>query len=403
MRSLTGFVLAALIAVICSEAWAQDAKAPLKQLTSGQKSSARDAIVGEGKVQEAGLAKVREVGPLSKAAVEDFLKKFAFPFAAQKPGVGKRDLSFKGATRDYTLYVPKTYNPAKAVPLIISLHGAGGTGDGDFKWIWSSDSQNWNGLIACPSGQPAGEQWFKQEEFVFAVLADIRSKFNVDTNCVYITGFSNGGNGAWHFATVYPGLFAAACPRGGGNRWPFEMLGNLRDLGIYLIHGENDTTIPSKDDAENAAKLKEMGFDIVYAQVAGGKHDPYVRENPKVIEYFNKHKRNPWVKKITFVALEGPPTNVYWITVAKPSGELRVEADVQEGNKIAVTVSGTPEVCLHLSDALVDLDKPVVVTLNGTEVHNGPVERKLETLVTDLREWRDVNSAGCVKLAFEVK
>ena len=45
---------------------AQDAKQPIKQLSSGQKSDARAAILGEGKAAEAALAKVKdEIGRAS--------------------------------------------------------------------------------------------------------------------------------------------------------------------------------------------------------------------------------------------------------------------------------------------------------------------------------------------------
>jgi predicted peptidase len=36
------------------------------------------------------------------------------------------------------------------------------------------------------------------------------TNFNVDTNRVYVHRFSNGGNGAWHYAVNFSWLFGAA-------------------------------------------------------------------------------------------------------------------------------------------------------------------------------------------------
>lgn len=375
---------------------------PLKQLSSTQKSDARMAVLGEGKAAEAAFAKVRSVGPLSKQAAEDFARKFVFPVAPQKAGVRKRTIKLGSAERDYTLRVPATYHPARPVPLILSLHGAGGNGEGEYSWMWAAEAERWPGLIACPSGQPPGGQWFpEQEEFLLAVYRDLQSSFNIDANRVYLGGFSNGGNGTWFHAQNHPWLFAAACPRGGGN--PTGQLENLLHLGVYIIHGEKDATIPCDGDRRDAARLKELKYDVVYVEVPDGGHEPFHKETPKVLEFFTKHVRNPWVKKVKFSGRREGPDRIYWVEVTKPSGTARVSAEVTEGNRIALEVGGASEICLHLSDALVDLDKPVVVTLNGAEVHSGPVPRTLEAIVTDLRATRDPSASSSARLVLEVK
>ncbi|MDQ7778824.1 MAG: dienelactone hydrolase family protein [Planctomycetota bacterium] len=393
-----------LVCAACLEAAAQEkTKSPLKQLSSTQKTDARNAVLGEGKTYDTAIAKVREAPPLAKSAVEDFLKKFVFPLPAQKSGLKKRTVKIAAGEREFMLHIPKGYTPAKPLPLIISLHGAGGNGSGEFDWMWAGETKKWTGFVACPSGQPPGAQWFpEQEEFIFALLKDVMTNFNVDTNRVYIHGFSNGGNGAWYYAVNFPWFFGAACPRGGANPCS-DGIENLLNIGVYAIHGEKDTVIPCSRDAENAAKLKELGYDVVYVEFPGGGHEPFQKETPKVIEYFNKHPRNPWPKKINYARREAKPVRAYWVEVTKASGQFQVKAEVQEGNKISIETSGTDEIRLHLSDALVDLDKPVTVTLNGSETHNAVVPRTLEAIVTDLRETRDLNAAASAWLVLEVK
>jgi len=383
--------------------FSQEQKAPIKQLSSQQKSDAQKAITCDDKTFEKVIENIRKVGPLSKNAVDDFLKNFTYPYQQQRKGITKRTVKTKDGEGTYALFVSETYIQTKSSPLIISLHGAGGNGDGEYQWIWASYAKKWNGLIACPSGQPPGAQWFpEQEEFVLNIYKDMLKNFNVDTNHVYIHGFSNGGNGAWYYGVSFPWLFGATCPRGGA--CPVSQnLKNLLSIGTYVIHGSNDTVIESSHDKETTAKLKELGYDVVYVEMPNGNHEPFHKETPKVIEYFNKHPRNPWPKKIIYKSNNAQSQKVYWIEVTQASGSFSLEVEINEENKIVITSQGIDEMNLHLSDALVNMDKPVVVLLNDDEVHNQLVSRSLETLVMDLRQYWDMRNAGYAYLKFNVK
>lgn len=154
---------------------------------------------------------------------------------------------------------------------------------------------------------------------------------------------------------------------------------------------------------EPRTPLKELGYDVVYVEIPGGPHEPFQKETPKVIEYFNKHVRNPWPKKFVYSIREAKPVRAYWVEVVKASGSVDLKAEVQEGNRISITCSGAEEIELRLCDDLADLDKPVTVALNGAEVHNAVVPRTLEAIVLDFRQGRDQNAAGCARLKMNPK
>lgn len=399
-----GFILGIIILFFTSILiHSQDKKEPLKQLSSQQKNDAQKAVTCDDKSFEKLIENIRKVGPLSKNAVDDFLKNFTYPYQQQRKGITKKTVKTEKGERTYALFVPDTYVQTKPSPLIISLHGAGGNGDGEYQWIWASYSKKWNGFIACPSGEPPGAQWFpEQEEFILNIYRDMLRNFNVDTNRVYIHGFSNGGNGAWYYGVSFPWLFGAACPRSGGCSVS-QNLKNLLNIGTYVIHGSSDTVIGSSHDKETTNKLKELGYDVVYVEIPNGKHEPFHNETPKVIEYFNKHPRNPWPKKIIYNSNNTLSQKVYWIEVTQTSGSFSVEAEINEENKIVITSQGVDGINLHLSDVLVNMDKPVVVLLNDDEVHNQIVSRSLETIVMDLRQYWDIKSASSAYLKLTVK
>jgi membrane-associated protease RseP (regulator of RpoE activity) len=56
----------------------------------------------------------------------------------------------------------------------------------------------------------------------------------------------------------------------------------------------------------------------------------------------------------------------------RPAG--RVVGEIKPGNQIVLTTHGVSSLRLHLARPLVDPTKPVTVTLNGKQVHSGPVQ-----------------------------
>ena len=57
----------------------------------------------------------------------------------------------------------------------------------------------------------AGAMWWEQKPtaMVDQLLLEILRSYNVDTNRIYLAGFSNGGSAALYFGTLWPGRWAA--------------------------------------------------------------------------------------------------------------------------------------------------------------------------------------------------
>ena len=118
-------------------------------------------------------------------------------------------------------------------------------------------------------------------------------EFDADPDRVYITGLSMGGYGTWDLIARYgTDLFAAAMPCcGGGDPARAE---KLKDLPIWIFHGEADSTVPVMLPRRMYTALKEAGSDnVFYKEYPGVQLDCWTQtyRNPEVWKWLFSQKR----------------------------------------------------------------------------------------------------------------
>ncbi len=135
---------------------------------------------------------------------------------------GIRHLNVNGTNRTFTLYVPKSYNPATKTPLVIDYHGIFGNGAGHMESSGYKQVADTEGfLVAYPDGIDSA--WnigpcctFSREvddvAFARAIVKKIHSEANLDEARIYAAGFSNGGGMTQYLACHAADLFAAVAP-----------------------------------------------------------------------------------------------------------------------------------------------------------------------------------------------
>ena len=68
-----------------------------------------------------------------------------------------------------------------------------------------------NVLVIAPQC-PEGTRWTDHVEALKSLLNDAVARYGVDTDRIYLTGLSLGGQGVWHLGAAHPDLFAALAP-----------------------------------------------------------------------------------------------------------------------------------------------------------------------------------------------
>jgi len=261
----------------------------------------------------AGRLELRTFDPDKDLAAADAIaaaaKSGKDPFAG-RTGDFKRHYLLEPANEilPYRMYVPTSYNGTKAFPLIIALHGLGGTEDAffdNYNKVLPPLAEAHGYIVAAPLGyrvdgsygwglgtappDPATRRVQElSEQDVMRVLQRVREQYKIDAGRIYLMGHSMGGIGTWKIAEKYPDVWAAIAPIS-GTGVP-ETLERLRQLPEIVVHGDNDPTVNVAGSRAMVAKLKALGVEHKYIEVPGGLHSDVVAPNiAAVVEFFDAH------------------------------------------------------------------------------------------------------------------
>lgn len=346
----------------------------------------------------------------------------------------------------YTVVV-RGERPKNGYPLFISLHG-GGMYSGKEKLNsphgWDVNTREWQTQIQFAMGgiyEPAGvyfiprmaddtlgRWWHPFNIKIFKRAIKLTALFNdVDLNKVYMMGVSQGGYGTCHLAPFMADYLAAAGPMAGGMMTETE---NLRNLPFRSDIGENDTMYDRiKLAKELHAKLDENrsndpeGYINELNIQAGRGHGISYRETPN---WLVKHTRDPYPSKIVwrcFAKNDHYASDFYWLSLTDTpnKGEFQLSAEIdRKTNSVNLTAKEviladeaskadaerplkSSDIIVHLNDKLIDLDKEVIINVNGKQLFKGMVERKLQNMVNNLAQRGDINYAFPAQVTINLK
>jgi poly(3-hydroxybutyrate) depolymerase len=226
-----------------------------------------------------------------------------------KTGDIERHYLLEGANEimPYRVYVPKTYDGTRAWPLVIALHGLGGTEDG-----WMDGYQQRlpalaekhgyiavsplgyrsDGFYGFSYGNDAASRRKQQlsEQDVMQVLGRMRAQYKIDPARIYLMGHSMGAIGTWALGAKYPDLWAALGPIAGtGSAQSVE---RMRHIPQFVVHGDADPTVSVNGSRTMVAAMKKHGVEHVYIEVPGGNHTDIVVPNlAAMFEFFDSKRR----------------------------------------------------------------------------------------------------------------
>jgi phospholipase/carboxylesterase len=190
----------------------------------------------------------------------------------------------------FSMYVPEDYDPARAYPLVMALHGGAGHGR-LFLWSWLREARGRGVILVAPTA--IGDTWSLMEPQVDSsnlvrVLEEIAQRWNVDRSRLLLTGMSDGGTFTLlsgvdnaspftHLAPVaasfHPLLLTMTDPR------------RVKGLPVYLVHGALDWMFPVATARGAQRTLTAAGAKVLYREIANLSHAYPRDENSGMLDW----------------------------------------------------------------------------------------------------------------------
>lgn len=219
------------------------------------------------------------------------------PPCSGKPGTF-HDVPFDsgGETRHYWLHVPASYRCDKPAALVVDFHGTGFGGDKDkVEESWAtpelaSAADDLGFIVLRPRSRAKAMnggyvyQWdinpgdvAKNKAFASELVADLRTRYNVQSARIYATGFSNGPGMAVQFLADEPSLFHGYGLVAGGVNTPVARSTKFGADAprIYTMTGFRDYMLVAKDGLDALLRKYAFPADHLFDREADTGHEVY--------------------------------------------------------------------------------------------------------------------------------
>ena len=173
-------------------------------------------------------------------------------------GFISKTIQYDGLKREYSIYVPASYDGNTNFPLIFNLHGGGGNiashiGIADMRPI--ADTANF--IVVYPQARPDPSDgnsfnWitkvpgtFDDVPFFSSLIDTIASNYQIDQNRIYACGYSLGGDMSFELGCKLNSRIAAIAPVARTMQAnPNSFCSPVHPTGVLTILGSNDFTSP---------------------------------------------------------------------------------------------------------------------------------------------------------------
>ncbi len=314
---------------------------------------------------------------------------------------GPQDMTFLSSVDEsnqpYAIYIPYDFDESREYPLVVFLHGAYSNHRLGLRRVFGSGNiqgpdfgtpgfavpetdleatryypelKHVDYLVAAPYARgTAGYQGIPEQD-IFDMLEDIKSKFSIDEDRMYLTGLSMGGGGTLWVGLTRPDLWAAiapVCPA------PPEdangLAGNALNIPVHLFVGDRDRLMATADQWNNW--FTSSGVDVEYIVYPGIAHNSweYAYENGFIFDWFAQFERDLFPAEVKFTTSAFKYNRAYWVSFDNltPGVEATIDAKFIGTNQMDITTSDLLAFTLNLEGhPQFDAGSKVRITVDGT-------------------------------------
>lgn len=270
----------------------------------------------------------------------------------------------------YGLYLPQNFDTAKKYPLVIMLHGAGSNHrlalrrvfgksniDGETDVEATRYFPEWKDveyIVATPYARGTMGYQGIAEKDVYDVLADVKRRFPIDEDRVYLTGLSMGGGGTLWLGLSRPDIWAAIAPVCPAPPEGTDALApNALNYPVHIFHGDADPLVSPAGVREWVERLKALETKIEYTEYPGVGHNSWENayQDGFIFTWFAQFQRNRYPDRVRFTTSQYKYDSAYWIHLdaLTPGTLASIDARFTSPNRLEITTSALEAFTLNLA------------------------------------------------------
>jgi hypothetical protein len=330
----------------------------------------------------------------------------------------------------YIVQLPPEYHHSRPYPVLFSLHQSGEQPEDALRRVRDTAAQH-GYIVVAPHWDPSTTGYtYTPEEHraVTEVLRDLRRRFQLDSDRVFLMGAGEGANMAFDVGLGHPDLFAGVLPMAGGPRyhatkcWP-----NSQNLPYYVVDG-NYSGEQAKANQELFKKWVPLGYPSILVQYKGRGVEWFGGELPSMFEWMD-HKRDQFKRARAypelgrlggslsqeFQSMRSCDNRFYWLSIdaIHPSHviddgkwSVKVLAATLYGriyqNSINITVRHCQQLSVWLRPDMIDFTKPLTVRINQSlRWNNRTIQPSVAVLLEDFYHQGDRQRLFWARLDFD--
>ena len=203
----------------------------------------------------------------------------AFPSGT---GFLTKGLEHERRVHNYSVFVPRNYNPRGHYPVILFLHGLFESGDDGRKCVTvglgpavARRAATFPFIVVFP--QSTGD--WRSESAVQLAMGTLNQVLRdypaADRGRVFLTGISTGGDATWAIGARYPARFAALIPISSGPSLTDAV--KLTGLPIRAFHNQVDPFRSAGIVREMCQRINQAGGNATYTEYPEFGHDSWTQ------------------------------------------------------------------------------------------------------------------------------